>query len=220
MELPILSKRKKVQTGNCIGTYKLGDIHPIHKDRFFYQYRNSGIEVWLKKESYNKAINSSRERNKKRMDFLRKNNPEYVIKNKGKPSQKIKNRINEKKRNLRRDPVLGNFIREKERNYFRNNPNARLANNIRTRIRDALKKFKKSSATEKLIGCTFEYLKEYLQAKFICGMSWDNYGKWHIDHIIPCKLFDLSIKENQEKCFHYTNLQPLWAIENLKKGTS
>ena len=49
-------------------------------------------------------------------------------------------------------------------------------------------------------------------------MSWDNQGEWHIDHIIPCASFDLTNEEEQEKCFHYTNLQPLWAIDNMVKG--
>ena len=49
-------------------------------------------------------------------------------------------------------------------------------------------------------------------------MSWENYGKWHIDHIIPCSSFDLSIEENKLKCFSWKNLRPCWAIENLEKG--
>jgi len=49
-------------------------------------------------------------------------------------------------------------------------------------------------------------------------MNWSNYGKWHIDHIKSCASFDLSKKSEQKKCFHYTNLQPLWAEENIKKG--
>ena len=50
-------------------------------------------------------------------------------------------------------------------------------------------------------------------------MSWDNYGKWHIDHVRPCSSFDLTDAKQQEECFHYTNLQPLWAAENLQKGS-
>lgn len=50
-------------------------------------------------------------------------------------------------------------------------------------------------------------------------MGWANYGEWHIDHIKPCCLFDLSVKEQQSECFHYTNLRPLWSKLNLKKGS-
>ena len=48
-------------------------------------------------------------------------------------------------------------------------------------------------------------------------MTWNNYGKWHIDHITPCAKFNLSIPDEQQLSFHYTNLQPLWAIDNQKK---
>ena len=50
------------------------------------------------------------------------------------------------------------------------------------------------------------------------GMSWSNYGEWHIDHIKPCSLFNLELEEEQLECFNYKNLQPLWAIDNIKKG--
>ena len=49
-------------------------------------------------------------------------------------------------------------------------------------------------------------------------MTWENHGKWHVDHIKPCCTFDFSKEEEQKKCFHYTNLQPLWAEENLVKA--
>ena len=58
----------------------------------------------------------------------------------------------------------------------------------------------------------------YLAAKFQEGMSWDNHGEWHIDHIKPCCKFNLLDDEEQRKCFHYTNLQPLWSKDNLSKG--
>jgi hypothetical protein len=96
--------------------------------------------------------------------------------------------------------------------------NYRLAGNMRKRLRIVLKSNPKLSTTMKLIGCSAEQLKKHLESKFKQGMSWSNYGKWHIDHILPCASFDLSKPEEQRKCFHYTNLQPLWAKENLSKG--
>ena len=82
------------------------------------------------------------------------------------------------------------------------------------------KNTKKCKKTLELTGCTLEFLYNYLESKFTKGMSWDNYGKfgWHIDHIIPCSSFDMSNPEEQKKCFHYTNLQPLWWLDNLKKS--
>ena len=70
-----------------------------------------------------------------------------------------------------------------------------------------------------LIGCTVEELKQYLEDKFKEGMTWKNHSKhgWHIDHIKPCASFDLIEEEQQRKCFHYTDLQPLWCYENWAK---
>jgi len=97
---------------------------------------------------------------------------------------------------------------------------------MRSRLYTALKKNHKSASTLQLVGCSIQQLKEYLEKQFQKGMSWNNNNKkgWEIDHIIPCELFDLSKKSEQKKCFHYTNLQPLWAKKhkqkhvNLKKG--
>ncbi len=78
----------------------------------------------------------------------------------------------------------------------------------------------KKTKTEELLGCSFNEFKEYISKKFEPGMNWNNhtYHGWHLDHIIPCCSFDLSKKEEQQKCFHYTNFQPLWWYDNLKKS--
>ena len=89
---------------------------------------------------------------------------------------------------------------------------------MRTRIDQAIKNNSKSMSTVKLLGCTIKFLKQHLQSQFTKGMSWDNYGKWHIDHKHPCVGFDLSKPEEQIKCFNYKNLQPLWAFDNIAKG--
>jgi len=76
---------------------------------------------------------------------------------------------------------------------------------------------KKSQKTLELVGCSPEQLKKHLEVQFTEDMSWNNHGEWHIDHIIPVTSFDFTIKEEQEKCFYYTNLQPLWATTEVAK---
>ena len=93
----------------------------------------------------------------------------------------------------------------------------RLMWNLRARLNAAIKKNIKSKRTIELIGCSVDFLKIYLERKFTKGMSWSNYGKWHIDHIKPCSKFDMSKLNEQHKCFNYKNLQPLWAKDNLSK---
>jgi len=99
-------------------------------------------------------------------------------------------------------------------------PVFKLERNLRCRLYHALKNQKadKKYRTKKLTGCDLPFLKGYLEAKFTEGMSWENHGEWHLDHIKPYCSFDLKNDEEQNKCFHYTNLQPLWAVENLSKG--
>jgi hypothetical protein len=105
-----------------------------------------------------------------------------------------------------------------DKNKYWNNLNFRITQNLRTRIRRAIKGQIKTGTSFKLLGCELPFLKLYLQNMFKNGMTWDNYGEWQIDHIRPCASFNLVKQEEQEKCFHYTNLQPLWALENLKKN--
>lgn len=96
----------------------------------------------------------------------------------------------------------------------------RLRNSLAGRIRMALKRVsKKAGTTEFLLGASIAKVKMYLARRFKPGMSWKNHGIWHIDHIRPCASFDLSKPEQQKECFHYSNLQPLWATDNIKKGS-
>jgi len=113
----------------------------------------------------------------------------------------------------------------KQTTQYQNNrckvdPNYKLSRRLRSRLWQAItnQRGQKSNRTMVLVGCTIPFLRGYLEARFKEGMTWENYGTWHIDHIQPCASFDLTKKENQVKCFHYTNLQPLWASENLSKG--
>ena len=94
----------------------------------------------------------------------------------------------------------------------------RLLHGLRNRIRNALKGGAKSAHTVELLGNTIEGAKAHLESHFQPGMTWDNYGAWHVDHIKPCAAFDLTDPAQQRACFHFTNLQPLWAVDNLKKS--
>ena len=98
-------------------------------------------------------------------------------------------------------------------------PQRRIGKNLRSRIINALVRQDsvKSKRIRELIGTTIPELQKHLERQFKSGMTWENYGKWHVDHILPLASFDLTKSEEQEKAFHYTNLQPLWAKENLSK---
>jgi len=91
---------------------------------------------------------------------------------------------------------------------------------LRARLAQAIKNFNKAGSAIRDLGCSIEFLKTYLESKFQPGMTWENHTKygWHIDHIVPLITFDLTDREQFLKACHYTNLQPLWAKDNLKKG--
>lgn len=107
------------------------------------------------------------------------------------------------------------------RENYDNNPNFKIRIILRARIGKAIRSqggVKYDPAWE-LLGCPPAYLWDHLQALFLTGMTVENYGKvWHIDHVRPCASFDLTDPVQQKECFNWTNLQPLFALDNLKKG--
>jgi len=103
---------------------------------------------------------------------------------------------------------------------YQNSPVYRVANLYRSRLKSAMRQLGKSqlSRSEIICGCTWDALKSHLEGQFQEGMTWDNQSEWHIDHIKPCSSFDLTDPKQVSECFHYSNLQPLWATENRSKG--
>ena len=103
--------------------------------------------------------------------------------------------------------------------------NFKLKNRLRGRIHNAIRyntnyENQKNQTTLTLLGVSnIEFVWKHLESKFKPGMTRENCGKWHIDHIVPCASFDLKCPVQQLACFHYSNLQPLWAKENLSKGS-
>lgn len=148
----------------------------------------------------------------------------YIInKQKIKIKNKLYRTLNRNKIRIHKK-ITREKINKQERIYWKkrrkSDINYKLKTNLRKRVWQALCGKGKSKSTIKLLGCSIIKFKNHLKSKFTEGMSWQNYGKWHIDHIIPCVSFDLRKESEQKKCFNYKNLQPLWAKDNRIKYTS
>lgn len=110
---------------------------------------------------------------------------------------------------------------EYARRRCRTDPTYRLLKNLRCRLHCALKRkgLPKTNRTFDLVGCSIAVLREHLERQFREGMTWENYGRWHVDHRRPCASFNLADPEQLRACFHFSNLQPLWAQENHIKSS-
>ena len=105
---------------------------------------------------------------------------------------------------------------------MKRDPKFKLRHYLSIRFSVAVRKNKtiKAKRTLEILGCSLEEFKLHLESQFKEGMTWNNYGLrgWHIDHIKPCASFDLTDPKQQEECFNYSNMQPLWCHENWAKG--
>lgn len=128
---------------------------------------------------------------------------------------KEKQRISEKKYRLNNPEKM----KEKYKKYALN-INRRIRDSLNHRISEALftNKVTKNNTTTNYIGCDIPFLKKWIEFQFIDGMSWDNYGKWHLDHVTPCFSYDLSNDKHITECFHWKNYRPLWAKDNMEKS--
>jgi len=160
-----------------------------NKDLFKKYYEVNKENVLSKKKIYN-------ELNK---DKIKKQKQEYYQRNKVK---------------------ILDYNKSYHKNKLKSNTQYRLAYILRCRLRTALNKKYKAGHAVKDLGCSIEELKSYLESKFLPGMTWDNHTQngWHIDHIKPLSMFDLTDRVQFLQACHYTNLQPLWAHDNLTKS--
>ncbi len=112
-------------------------------------------------------------------------------------------------------------INARDRERRLSEPAFRLRRTLACRINKAIRRRGKSGVTSALVGCDISFLMGYIEARFKPGMTWKNYGTvWEIDHRIPCAAYDLSDPSHQRSCFHYTNLQPLFSVENRRKNAT
>ena len=212
-----------------------------YKERARQWNKNNKEKVRIQNKKYRiKNIEKIKELSKE----YRKTNEIRIKERKDKWYNEHKEKVNKRRRKYREDN--GNQVREGGRKYYANNKdryrksiekrkdkinqyqrnkritdiNFKIKDNLRRRINAVINGSSKSKPTLELLGCEIDVFKHFIEKKFAKEMNWDNYGRtgWHIDHIIPCSYFDLSKESEQKKCFHYTNLQPLWARDNIIKG--
>jgi hypothetical protein len=193
-----------------------------------YRKNNEDKVKKLKKRIYERDKKRILMVNKKYRDNnktkIKLNSKEFRQKNDEKIKQEKKKYYTKNKKQINlKHKIYRENNREKRNEYQKNrklnDPIFKLNHTIRNRMRSFLltKNITKKNKTFNIVGCTPVELKEHLEKQFADGMSWDNQGKWHIDHIIP--MSSANTEEEVLKLCHYTNLQPLWGIDNLKKGS-
>lgn len=192
-------------------------------------YENNKERIKPKQKEYReknkeKSRLKSKERYLANKDSIKLKVKEYCNKNKEKVNLRKRQYAKENKERIKAYKAANrDKINLYVRNKLANDINFKLASLLRNRIRTALKRFHKNSSTKKLLGCSIEEFRAYFEAKFTDGMTWEIFlsgGEIHIDHIRPCSSFDLADPVQQSECFHYSNLQPLWAADNFKKSDS
>ena len=170
-----------------------------------------------------RILNYQREYYLENTNKIKSNVSNYYLKNKEKNKEKAKiyyqNNIESRLLYAKQYRENNKEVRnEKEKIRKKTDVIYKLKHLVRNRINKYLKvkNYNKTNSAFIYIGCTPHELKIYLEQKFNSGMSWDNQGKWHIDHIIP--LSSAKTEEELYKLCHFTNLQPMWASDNIKKG--
>jgi hypothetical protein len=197
----------------CIKKYQEKNKDKIKEQRKKYKEENKDKI----KESDKKYRVDNKEQIKKYQEENKEKLKEYRAENKEKLKEYNKKYRKENKEQTKE------YNKKYQKEKYDNDPLFKLTITLRSRMIHAIKDgmgFTKCGKSEELLGCTFEEVRNHLESLFKDGMTWENHGKygWHIDHRRPCASFDLSKPEEQRECFHYTNLQPLWATENLSKG--
>ena len=170
-----------------------------------------------------------------RREVKRKRNAEYYCKNadkvrKQEAEYKRKNADKIRKREAEYRRKNADKIRKRNTEYRRKNPekirkwSAEYRKKPEVKIVKAqrlrLKRIVKSTSVRRneMTGCTPLQLRQHIESQFAKGMTWQNRGRWHIDHIMPCSAFDLTNREQVKICFNWQNLRPIWANQNRSKG--
>lgn len=210
--------------------------------RIFWAVAYTKKEIWLSPESFSKHNQKAKKRaaewQAKNREKARESSARWRTRNPGKVIARNKKYYAENKEAERarvRKKYKENAVKYRQYNKLwriknigyeakrlKEDARFRISRSLRARVRAAIKRNAKFGNTQDLVGCSFEFLRFWLESKFKPGMSWENYGAkgWHVDHIRPLASFDLTDAAQQRLACHFINLQPLWASENLSKAAS
>lgn len=175
--------------------------------------KNIQHENQIRKKYYQENIVAIKEKKK---EHYQKNKDYYFTKNK-EYRDAHRQELNEYAKKYRKEHQKEITLKKKEKRH--NNEKYYFEIYLRNKINNYLYRYgkiRKNNNVQEILGCSFEDFKNYIESKFKENMSWENRGEWHLDHIIP--LSTAKSYEDLIKLNHYSNFQPLWAYENLKKG--
>ena len=173
------------------------------------------VALFVKKRNKCKACHAAKQR-----EYYQEHR-EKINTHKHNKYKENKEKINAKHREYNKANKEGIAARKRKR--YRSDPAYAMSMRLRRRMASAVKAAgldKKCDSSSELLGISPQGLKEWLEAQFTEGMTWENRSDWHVDHIVPCTAFDLLVEQNQRICFWYKNLQPMWAEENLQKSNT
>jgi len=176
-----------------------------------------GCRYWCRQcvSEYNKEY---RENNKEAIAECRKNNKGAMAEYQRNNKEALAKYQKEYRENNKE--TIARYQRERKKTDIQ----YKIACNLRSRLSEAIKNKQKTGSAVRDLGCSIKELKQRFESMFHPHlktgeeMTWENYGEWHIDHIIPLSSFNLENREEFLKACHYTNLQPLWAVDNIRKG--
>lgn len=215
---------------------RIDKLVDYNKDNCIWEYQKTVAELKLDPEYVEKRLRQKRETGARQ----REKDPDYC-REKGRNSYKRcaparkagvqawkkvnRERVNAQSAANRKLDPEATRIKEKaarEKEYYkrlRSSPQYVIAARLRGRLRQLVVKkgMVKVNTTMDLTGCDIDTLLNHLESQFLEGMTWENITKWHVDHILPIAAFDITDLAQQKLCFHYTNLQPLWGPDNIRK---
>ncbi len=183
----------------------VSDITPISRSEYLRAWRRDNPE----------RVKAHRQSNRERV----KSDPVRAEKERER-QRKVKSKVPIEKRReaLREFHRLNPLYRSTWNKKAAKNLHNLVLNRVRSRVAGVLCGRRKDRRTMELLGCNPPDFLTHIEKQFLPGMSWDNRHLWHLDHRKPCASFDLTIPEQLSECFHFTNYQPLWALDNIRKG--